>query len=201
MGYSSPHVINATGTHWFRFQGTGNQVFFETEGNVVGTQITVFEGDATSGIQDDTQVSFITNAQSTYYISVRSGSRSGGGGRAGTYTLRVRHGTGDGSSRHNAIPVVVGNSSPHTFNLSTDEHWFTFFGTGESVTFETTGSVVATSMAVFTGSNTWSFNTGTSGSGEGSNARVTLNTVFGTPYFIRVQPQSGTRGTYTFVVR
>ena len=198
VGYSAPHVINSAGTHWFRFQGTGNQVFFETEGNVVGTQITVFEGDATSGIQDNTQVSFITNAQSTYYISVQSRWP----GAAGTYTFRVRHGTGDGSSRHNAIPVAVGNSSSHTFNLSTDIHWFTFFGTGESVVFETTGNVVATSIGVFArGDNPilwWPWGSGT---GEGSNARATLNTDFGTPYFIRVQPQSGTRGTYTFVVR
>ena len=205
VGYSSPHVINANGTHWFHFQGTGNQVFFETEGNVVGTEITFFEGDDTSSLlQANMQVSFITNAQSTYYIRVRPTSLANRG-RAGTYTFRVRHGSGDGSSRHNAIPVAVGYSASHTFNLSTDEHWFTFFGTGESVTFETTGNVVATSIQLGKyWSNRWGLfpNTWTSNQGgEGSNARLTRNTDFGAPYFIRVSTRSGTRGTYTFVVR
>ena len=199
VGYSAPHVINATGTHWFRFQGTGSQVFFETEGNVVNTHITVFEGDITQGIQADTQVSFITNAQSTYYISVQSRFR----GWAGTYTFRVRHGIGDGSSQFNAIPVAVGNSSSHTFNLSTDEHWFTFFGTGEPVIFETTGNVVSTSIQLSRRPWEWNiwYSWHSDRGGEGSNARLTRNTVLGAPYFIRVQPQSGTSGTYTFVVR
>ena len=115
LGNSSSHTINSISTHWFRFDGTGYRVFFETEGNVVTTSISIFVGDSTSSSYSGSNpISFFTVSGTTYYISIT--------GNAGTYTFNVRYGDGDGSSRYNAKTVTVGNSTLHNINLN-GEHY------------------------------------------------------------------------------
>ena len=199
---SSSHIINASSTHWFRFEGNGNRVFFETKGNVVRTSISIFAGDSTSSSYYSSSynsnadpISFFTVSGTTYYISIT--------GNAGTYTFNVRSGDGDGSSRYNAKTVAVGNSTFHNINLN-GEHWFTFFGTGNPVTFETTGNVVDTYMEVYKDSETSTYWGGNSDddSGEGSNARVRFNpAALGATYFIKITQRQSTQGSYTFVVK
>jgi len=192
VGNSSSHTISSSGQHWFSFQGTGSSIVFGTDSNVVNTNISLFIGDSTSAIlTDNAKISFSTISGTTYFIRVT--------GNSGTYTFKVQSGTGDGTSRSFAIPVTLGYSTSHTFNLSSDQHWFSFLGTGNTVVFETEGNVVATTIAVFIGNNTLG-NQSTSG-GAGSNARRSENTTLGTMYFIRIQTRNGTSGTYTFVVK
>jgi len=191
-GYSSPHTINSSSTHWFRFQGTGNSVVFETEGNVVETSMNLFVGDNTSAILTDKKhISFSTVSGTAYYISIK--------GNAGTYTFNVRNAAGDGSSQSFAIPVAIGNSTSHNINLN-GTHWFIFVGTGNPVTFETTGNVVDTEIAIFKDTNF--FGDGDDNSGEGSNAKIRINpTTSGSTYFIKITQRQSTQGTYTFVVK
>lgn len=103
-----------------------------------------------------------------------------------------------GNSRENPMSVTIGYLSSHNIRADS-EHWFRFVGTGEPIIFETRGNVVSTSIAVFEGNHTvtWAVD---NGSGEGYNGLVSMNTVQGTEYFIRVQPRNGTSGSYTFVV-
>jgi len=192
VGNSSSHTINSNGTHWFRFTGDGNRVFFETSGNVVNTNINIYSGDSTSYIYNNWKsgVNFITISGQIYYISIT--------GNSGTYTFNVRHGTGDGSSRFNAIEVTQGYSSSHTIT-SSGEHWFIYQGTGNPVTFKTTGNVVATTIIIYTGDNTY-YDTYTSSGGEGSNALRTQSTTSGTNYIIRITARNSTYGTYNFIV-
>jgi len=189
-GYSSSNIINSNGQHWFRFQGTGSNVIFETEGNVVNTDMSLFIGDNTSAIlTDKKRISFSTVSGTAYYIKIT--------GNSGTYIFNVRNGIGDGSSQSYAIPVSVGYSALHTIS-SSGKHWFSFLGTGESVTFKTTGDVVDTYITL-TAVNSYIGWTNDNG-GEGSNALISQNTTSGTTYFIQIEPRSGTSGTYTFVV-
>jgi hypothetical protein len=192
-GYSSSHVINSSGQHWFRFQGTGNSAVFETEGNVVNTSISIYIGDNTNTfLTHNNRISVTTISGTEYYVRITSNN-------SGTYIFKVRNGSGDGSSGYYAIPVMVGYSSSHTFNLSSDECWFSFMGTGNTVIFETEGNVVDTYIGYDTSpSYLWY---GNDNSGEGYNARCSVNTTLGTTYFIRITARSGTSGTYTFVVR
>jgi hypothetical protein len=193
-GYSSSHVINSSGQHWFCFQGTGNSAVFETEGNVVNTSISIYIGDSTNAfLTHNNRISFTTISGTAYYIRITSNN-------SGTYAFKVRNGSGDGSSGYYAIPVTVGYSSYHTFNLSSDEHWFSFLGTGNTVIFETTGNVVDTLIEYGTSPSSVWYNSNDNG-GEGYNARCSANTTLGTTYFIRITARSGTSGTYTFVVR
>jgi hypothetical protein len=144
VGNSSSHTIFGGGTHWFRFTGTGDRVFFETEGNVVNTNIGIYIGDNSSSAyskQEDKGINFFTVSGTMYYINIT--------GNSGTYTFNIRNGTGDGSSRYNAITVEEGNSSSHSIT-SSGEHWFTYRGTGNEVTMKTTGNVVDTYMMVDT---------------------------------------------------
>jgi hypothetical protein len=144
-GYSSPHVINSSGQHWFSFQASGNSIVFETEGNVVNTSISIFIGDSTSEfLIHNNRISFTTISGSTYYIRITSSSNGSYDSSSGTYTFKVRNGSGDGSSGNYAIPVTVGYSSSHTFNLSSDELWFSFLGTGNTVIFYILCNVVDT---------------------------------------------------------
>ncbi|MCL2213598.1 MAG: hypothetical protein FWC06_00165 [Treponema sp.] len=197
LGNSSSHIINSSSTHWFRFEGTGNRVFFKTEGNVVNTNISIFAGDNTSSSYSGANpISFFTVSGTTYFISIT--------GNAGTYSFTVQHGDGNGSSRFNAKTVAIGNSTSHNINLN-GEHWFTFFGTGNPVTFETTGNVVDTYMEVYRGNNTSVYNTGSSYNDNHTtgnlNARVIYNpSTLGATYFIKVTQRQSTQGTYTFVV-
>ncbi|MCL1947786.1 MAG: hypothetical protein FWF51_11670 [Chitinivibrionia bacterium] len=190
VGNSSSHIISSSGTHWFKFVGDGNRVFFETGGNVVNTNIRIYTGDNTSSsYQREEGVNFITVSGTTYYISIT--------GNSGTYTFNLRYGTGDGSSKYNAEEVNKGYSSSHTIS-SSGEHWFIYQGTGNPVTFKTTGNVVDTYISVFQGNNiTGSAN---DNGGEGSNALYTQNTTSGTNYFIKITAKSNTYGAYTFVV-
>jgi len=198
VGNSSSHVI-ASGTHWFRFTGTGDRVFFETESNVVNTNISIYIGDSTNSIyskkEGNNGINFITVLGTTYYISIT--------GNSGTYTLNIRNGTGDGSSRYNAKEVTKGYSSTHNLSYS-GEIWFMYQGTGEPVTFKTTGIVVDTVIEVFAGdsgsSDSWNDGAYNDNSGEGSNALITKNTTSGTTYIIKITPRSGTSGNYTFIV-
>ena len=194
LGNSSSHTINSSSTHWFRFEGTGDRVFFETEGNVVKTSISIFTGDSTSSSYSGVNpISFFTVSGTTYYISIT--------GNAGTYTFNVRYGDGDGSSRYNAKTVEVGNSTSHNINLN-GEHWFTFFGTGNPVTFETTGNIVDTYIDVYVGSASSSWWDTDDDSGEGSNAKFHYNTATsGETYFIKITQRQNTQGSYTFVVK
>ncbi len=186
-GNSSSHTISSGNQHWFSFQGTGNSVIFETESNVVTTNIELYIGDNTSTfLTDNKRISFSTVLGTTYYIKVT--------GNSGTYTFNVNNGAGDGSSKSYAIPIAVGNSSSHSISLG-GEHWFSFLGTGETVIFETEGNVVDTYIYNET---TWN---GDDDSGEGSNALLSFNTTSGTTYYIRITPRNNTSGTYTLVVR
>jgi len=198
-GNSSSHTIFSSGTHWFKFTGTGNRVFFETEGNVVNTNISIYIGDSTSSSYNkqsgDKGINFITVMGTTYYINIT--------GNSGTYTFNVRNGTGDGSSIYNAIEVTNNYSTSHTIT-SSGSHWFMYQGTGNSVTFKTTGNIVDTYLSIwdeyyyakldvfvdYTDDN----------SGDGSNALRSFTAASGTTYWIRVTARSSTSGAYTFVV-
>jgi len=196
-GNSSSHTITSSGQHWFVFQGTGETVILETEGNVVTTKMEIYIGDNTSSaFSEKNKISFTTISGTTYYIKIT--------GNSGTYIFNIYNGIGDGSSPSYAIPITVGYSASHTLGFS-GEHWFSFLGTGAPVTFETTGNVVDTYINVWdrfdytdrpilsTKSN--------DNDGEGQNALVSLNTTLGTTYFIKITPKSSTSGTYIFVVR
>jgi hypothetical protein len=191
VGHSSSRTIHSSGQHWFSFQGTGDSVVFETQSNVVETTISLYIGDSTNAIlTDNTRISFSTLSGTTYYINIT--------GNSGTYTFNVRDGTGDGSSRSYAIPVTVGYSSPHTITQN-GTHWFSFTGTGSTVTFETKGSVVDTYMEVLVGGYARYRD---DNNGEGYNALVSFNpTTSGTTYFISIETRNSTSGTYTLVVR
>jgi hypothetical protein len=193
VGYSSSRTIHSNGQHWFSFQGTDNSVVFETTGNVVRTSINFFIGENTSAVlTDNTRISFNTLLGTTYYIRIT--------GNSGTYTFNVRNGTGDGTSQTYATPVTAGYSSSHTISQS-GQHWFSFTGTGSTVIFETEGNVVDTQMYIWIGNNFLS-SYGDDNSGEGYNASISVNpTTLGTPYFILIETQNSTSGTYTFVVR
>jgi len=194
VGNSSSHTIFKDGTHWFRFIGTGDRVFFETDENVVSTSIRIYIGDNTSSsYSKDTKnkgINFITVSGTTYYINIT--------GNSGTYTFNVRNGTGDGSSRYNAIEVTNGYSSSHTIT-SSGEHWFIYSGTGNKVTFKTTGNVVDTYI-VAEYEKTYFYPSSDNDSGEGSNALLSFNTVLGENYWIKITARSSTNGAYTFVV-
>ena len=199
VGNSSSHIITSAGTHWFRFTGTGNRVFFETEGNVVNTNLKIYIGDSTSyTFSEDKRFNFITVSGTTYYINITSSN-------SGTYTFIVRNGTGDGSSVYNAIEVAKGYSTSHTISYS-GAHWFIYQGTGTPITFKTTGNVVDTYMVIWDSYNYASGGYSALGvrsndnSGEGSNALCSITATSGTTYWIRITPSSGTSGTYTFVV-
>jgi len=194
-GNSSSHTIFKDGTHWFMFIGTGARVFFETEGNVVTTSMGIYIGDSTSysySKGNDKGINFITVSGTTYYINIT--------GNSGTYTFNVRNGTGDGSSSYNAIEVTKGYSSSHTIT-SSGEHWFIYYGTGNSVTMKTEGNVVDTYMAVDDPeySSYWYFTTDDN-SGDGANALCTFTTTSGRTYWIKITAKSSTYGTYTFIV-
>jgi len=194
VGNSSSHTIFSNGTHWFVFTGTGERVFFETEGEAVNANIRIYIGENSSSLYSKESgnkgINFITVSGTTYYINIT--------GNSGTYTFNVRNGAGDGSSQYNAIEVTNGYSSTHTIT-SSGEHWFIYQGTGNKVTFETTGNIVDTYITVFEG-NSW-VGYGDDDSGDGSNALYSQNTTFGTTYWIKITARSSTSGTYTFVVR
>jgi hypothetical protein len=195
--YSASHTISSGGQHWFSFQGTGESVIFETVGNVVATEIELYIENNTSAIlTDKKRISFSTALETTYYIKIT--------GNSGTYAFNVYNGIGDGSFRSYAIPVIVGYSFLHTI-IRDGQHWFSFQGTGESVIFETTGDVVDTYIAIYTGNQGYTTGSNDNG-GEGVNALYSLNTVSGTTYFIRITSNNNTSGyspsgIYTFVVR
>jgi len=195
-GYSSTHTINSSSTHWFCFQGTGNSVIFETEGNVVTTDISLYIGNSTRAIlTNNKRISFSTISETMYYISINSRYP----GNDGTYTFKVRNAAGDGSSQSFAIPVAVGNSTSHNINLN-GEHWFIFVGTGNPVTFETTGNVVDTYIGIYT--EMYSGYPSDDNSGEGSNAKIRINpSTSGSTYFIKITQRQSTQGTYTFLVK
>jgi len=194
VGNSSSHTIFSSGTHWFMFTGTGDRVFFETDDNVVDTNMRIYIGDSTSQSYSKSSsnkgINFFTTVGTTYYINIT--------GNSGTYTFIVRNGTGDGSSQYNAIEVANSYSSSHTIT-SSGVHWFIYKGTGNSTTFKTTGNIVDTYIAIFEGTSTLTFNTNDNG-GEGSNALYSLITKSGTTYWIKIEARSSTSGTYTFVV-
>jgi hypothetical protein len=198
-GYSSSHTISSGGQHWFKIEGTGGNVIFETTSKVVTTNIELYRGDNTDAIlTDKSRISFSIVSGTTYYIKIT--------GNSGTYTFSVRNGIGDGSSRTFAIPVTVGYSSPHNISEG-GAHWFSFLGTGETVIFETTGAAVDTYMDIYTGNSTSSYPNSDNNSGEGNNnALISLKTTSSTVYFIRITSRDNTQGylpsgVYIFVVR
>jgi len=198
VGNSSSHTIFSSGTHWFKFTGTGNRVFFETEGNVVNTNMSIYIGDSTSQIYSKSSgnkgINFFTIVGTTYYINI-TGNRNG---NSGTYTFNVRNGIGDGSSKYNAIEVTKGYSSSHTIT-SSGEHWFMYMGTGNNVTFKTTGNVVDTYINVEYTTTSF-YPQSNDNSGDGSNALLSFTSALGETYWIRITARSSTSGTYTFVV-
>jgi len=196
VGNSSTHTIFKDGTHWFKFIGTGERIFFETDGNVVKADIKIYVGDNTSSLYSKSSydsnkgINFITISGTTYLINIT--------GNSGTYTLNLRNGTGDGSSKYNAIEVANGYSSSRTIT-SSGEHWFIYQGTGNPVTFKTIGNVVDTYIDVeYT--TTYFFGRSDDNSGDGSNALLSFTATSGETYWIKVTARSGTSGTYTFVV-
>jgi hypothetical protein len=198
VGNSSSHIIFSSGTHWFTFTGTGDRVFFETEGNVVKTNLSIYIGDSTSSSYtkgSNEGINFITVSGTMYYINIT--------GNSGTYIFNVRNGTGDGSSSYNAIEVTNGYSSSYTIT-SSGKNWFMYYGTGNSVTFKTTGNEVDTYLEIWD-----NFNDASSGNwvdysnddgGEGSNALRTITATSGRTYWIKITARKSTNGTYTFVV-
>jgi len=193
VGNSSSHVMGY-GQHWFKLVGDGKRVFFETEGNVVNTNLSIyFEENTYVSYNWKKHVNFITVSGTTYFILIT--------GNSGTYTFNLRHGNGDGSSRYNAKEVTKGYSFLHNI-INAGEHWFMYQGTGDPVTFKTTGNVVDTYMEVYAGDNTSTWNDGAydDNSGEGYNALINKGTTLGRTYLIKVTQKSGTTGTYTFVV-
>jgi len=199
-GYSSPHTINSNGQHWFCFQGTGEMVTFEIEGKVVTGKIEIYIGDNTSSTFTETnKISFITVSGTTYYFKIT--------GNSGTYTFNAYNAIGDGSSVSYTIPVMVGYSSSHTISQN-GKQWFSFAGTGGTVIFETTGNVVYTEMRIWNNHDYAKSEYSSLGvvgsddnSGEGQNAKISLNTTSGVTYFIRIIAQSSTSGSYMFVVK
>jgi hypothetical protein len=198
VGNSSSHTVYRDGTHWFRFTGTGDRVFFETEGNVVNTNISIYIGDDTRSSYskgNDKGINFFTVSGITYYISIT--------GNSGTYTLILRNGIGDGSSKYYAIEVPKGYSSSYSIT-SSGEQWFTFNGTGNEETFKTTGILVDTYMEVWDDYSNAGFGWGNfnrdDNSGEGNNALCSFTTTSGTTYWIRITARSSTSGSFTFVV-
>jgi hypothetical protein len=190
-GYSSQHVISSSGQHWFSFQGTGGSVIVQATSNVVSTKNELFIGQSTSAIlSDNTRISVSTVLGTTYYIKIT--------GNSGTYTFSFQSGSGDGTSRTYAIPVTVGYSSFHTISQS-GTHWFSFLGTGETVIFETTGSVVDTYISVFIGNSYLGFSN--DNGGDGYNAKYSQNTTVGEIYFIHIETRKNTYGNYFFVVK
>jgi len=195
VGSSSAQTIYKDGTHWFIFTGTGDRVFFETDGNVVDTNLRIYIGDETwssySKLNGYKGVNFFTVSGTTYYINIT--------GNSGTYTLILRNGTGNGSSAYNAEEVSIGFSNSYTIT-SSGERWFIYNGTGNRVTFKTTGNVVDTFMRVWDNYDTnwtteWDDN-----SGDGNNALCTLITSSEKTYWIRITAVSSTNGPYTFIV-
>ena len=187
VGYSSSHTISSSGTHWFKFVGTGDPVIFETRGDAVDTYIAVFEGNATRGNGDDNSgagsnalYSRNTTSGTTYFIRIETRS-----GTSGTYTFVVTAPTFN--IRTNPIVVTAGYSSSHIID-SSGQHWFRFQGTGGSVVFETEGNVVNTSISILVGDSTGTFLT--------HNTRISFTTISGTTYYIRIT--SSNSGTYTF---
>jgi len=193
VGNSSSHIISSNGEHWFRFIGDGNRVFFETTGNVVNTNISIFIGDSTNSSfsrrTGDPGINFITVSGTIYHIRIT--------GNSGTYTFNLRHGTGDANSRYNAEEVTIGYSGSHTITAS-GEHWFIYQGTGNPVTFKTTGNVVDTYMLFDDSGFFWGAED--DNSGEGANALIRRTPTSGTTYYIKITARSSTYGTYTFVV-
>jgi hypothetical protein len=201
VGNSSSHVISG-GQHWFKFTGDGKRVFFETEGIKGNAKISIYNEENTNASYSwDKQGNFITVSGTTYFICI-IGSSTGILNRSGTYTLNLRHGIGDGSSLYYAKEVTKEYLASHNI-IYGGEHWFIYQGTGEPVTFKTTGDVVATRIDLYefrgsireVGYGSWSENRG-----EGSNALVTNSTTSGQTYFIKVTPRNGTKGEYNFVV-
>jgi len=154
VGNSSSHTISSSGTHWFKFTGTGDPVIFETTGNVVDTYIDVDytttyfypRSNDNSGDGSNALLSFTSALGETYYITITAKS-----GTSGTYTFVVKAPTSN--LKANPITVSVGNSSSHTI-FSSGTHWFIFTGTGNRVFFETEGNVVNTNMSIYIGGST-----------------------------------------------
>jgi len=192
VGNSSSHTMYAGGTHWFKFVGDGKRTFFETGGNVVNTNISIYKGDDDRALYTGRSgVNFITTSGQIYYISIT--------GNSGTYDFKVFHGTGDGSSRYYAKEVESGYSASHTINYK-GENWFIYQGTGLPVIFETRGNVVDTYIDFYINDGGYQ-SLYDDNSGDGSNALYRFDSVVGDNYFIKVTPQSGTSGTYTFIVK
>jgi len=197
VGNSSSHIISSGGEHWFRFTGNGNRVFFETAGNVVTANMNIYIGESVSSSfsrsTNNPGINFYTIPSTIYYIRIT--------GNSGTYTFNVKHGTGDGSTRYYAKDVTIGYTASHTIT-SSGEHWFIYQGTGNPVTFKTTGNVVDTYMQTYQGDSTsyYSWMSPDNNSGDGNNALISGSTTVGTTYYIRITTQSNTYGTYTFVV-
>lgn len=194
VGNSSSHIINSSGEHWFKFTGNGNRVFFETDGKVVNTNMSIYIGE-NSGYtfnrsSGDPGINFYTVSGTIYYIKIT--------GNSGTYTFNINHGSGDGSSKYYAKDTANGYSASHTITTS-GEHWFIYQGTGNPVTFKTLGNVVDTYIEVeYT--STYFYGRTDDNSGEGSNALLTFNSVLGETYYAKITTRSSTYGTYTFVV-
>jgi hypothetical protein len=193
VGYSGSYTIAQSGEHWFKFEGTGETVIFETTGNVVDTYMTTYTESSRVGNTDDNSGegsnalrSINTTSGTTYFIEITTRSNT-----SGTYTFVVTATTSN--IRTNPVSVTTGYSSPRTIG-SSDQHWFSFQGTGSNVIFETESNVVNTNIELYIGDNTSAILTDYN--------RISFSTVSGTTYYIKVTSRSGgTFGTYTFSVR
>jgi hypothetical protein len=190
VGYSASHTISQSGQQWFKFVGNGEPVIFETTGNIVDTYMAIWINDNwLSSYSDDNSGAGSnalctinpTTSGTTYYIRIETRNST-----SGTYSLVVKAPTVN--IRTNPISVSVGHSSSRTIH-SSGQHWFIFQGTGNSVVFETTGNVVNTSISLFIGESTSAILDGST--------RISLSTISGTTYYIRI---TGNSGTYTFNV-
>jgi len=92
VGYSSSNNISSSGEHWFRFVGTGNPVIFETRGNTVATEISVWIDNqwmssnysSSGGEGSNALVSRATNPGTNYFIQITARNST-----FGTYTFVV----------------------------------------------------------------------------------------------------------------
>jgi len=191
VGDSSSHTISLNGQHWYSFLGTGETVNFETTGKV-DTYMEIWDkhsgaececglptSDDNSGEGQNALVSLKTTAGTTYFIRITPKNSTDG-----PYDLIVKASTIN--TRTRPIPVADGYSSSNTISTS-GEHWFSFQGTGQTVTLEAKSNVVTADIDIYIGENT--------SSTFSAKNKISFTTISGTTYYIKI---TGNSGSYIF---
>jgi len=182
------------GQHWFKFIGTGENVIFESIGNVVNTNIELYIEDETRAVfSNNKKISISTVIGKNYFIKIYSLN-------SGTYSFNIINGIGNGKEMSFSIPIEIGHNSFYTVNELGEEYWFSILGTGNTIVFETQGNTINTFISIFPETNTAATSWTDNDSGEGLNAKFTLNTTYGILYFIKVESYFTLSGSYSFIV-